>query len=260
MAQLVIGGVTIPVAPSGVSRPRSDAVDRARAFDNTYRASATGNPKRDWSFSTPPITRDDADWYEMMLGTVTALTVSGDLPGGGQNLILWSTDFANAAYTKTNISVTGNHADPLGGITAFKFDATAGANHEVFQFLAAGSNIVRTNSVWVKRFSGSGVIRLWDPLGNNVTIPVDGSWHRFTVTGASSTTRGWGVNIATTGDAVFVWGPQLNDGATANAYQPTTTVAVDTTTINCCAEIVDWTPVKTSSGHRVVLSFALHEV
>jgi hypothetical protein len=30
--------------------------------------------------------------------------------------------------------------------------------------------------------------------------------------------------------------------------------------ISCCTEVVDWTPIRGSSGHLVVLAFALHEV
>lgn len=93
MSSVVVSGVSIPVAPGGISRDRLDSVDRARAFDNTYRASATGNAKREWRFSTPPITRILADFYESVLGTVTAQTCSGDILGGGSNIVLQSENF-----------------------------------------------------------------------------------------------------------------------------------------------------------------------
>lgn len=81
MPSLVVGGVTIKVAPQGAQRERLDAVDRSRAFDNTYRASATGTAKRQWNFTTPPIPRATADTYEATLGVVTAQTCSGDILG-----------------------------------------------------------------------------------------------------------------------------------------------------------------------------------
>lgn len=81
MPALVVGGVAISIAPGGVKRDRNDAVDRRRAFDNTYRASSTGNPKHDFHFSTPPIPRATSDTYETTLATVTAQTCSGDILG-----------------------------------------------------------------------------------------------------------------------------------------------------------------------------------
>lgn len=74
-----MGGTTIKVAREGVQRDRDDASDRARAFDNTYRASVTGTAKRTWAFSTPPIPRATADTYEATLGIVTAQPCSGDI-------------------------------------------------------------------------------------------------------------------------------------------------------------------------------------
>lgn len=83
MPALVVGGVTIPVAPAGNQRNRLDSVDRQRAFDNTYRASATGTAKREWSFSTPLVARAIADsTYEPALAIVTAQACSGDVLGG----------------------------------------------------------------------------------------------------------------------------------------------------------------------------------
>lgn len=82
MPALVVAGVTIPVAASGVTRDREDGVDRARAFDKTMRATQAGTAKRSWTFATPPVARATADTYEATLATVTAQTCSGDILGG----------------------------------------------------------------------------------------------------------------------------------------------------------------------------------
>lgn len=79
MSGLTVGGTTIPVAWSGLKRDRSDWVDRARAFDGTYRASSTGGAVREWGFQTPPVTRTLADTYEALLSQVAAQTCSGDI-------------------------------------------------------------------------------------------------------------------------------------------------------------------------------------
>lgn len=81
MAFLVVGGLTIPIQPGNAQRDWSDNVDRSRAFDNTYRASATGGGVRDWHFTTPPVTRALADTYEATLRLVGAQICSGDVLG-----------------------------------------------------------------------------------------------------------------------------------------------------------------------------------
>lgn len=81
MAAVIVGGVTIKVAPGGVARDRVDNVDRSRAFDGTYYASATGTAKRDWHFKTPLVPRATGDTYEATLATVAAQSCSGDIIG-----------------------------------------------------------------------------------------------------------------------------------------------------------------------------------
>lgn len=260
MIGLVVGGVTIPIAAPGVSRDRLDGVDRARAFDQTYRASQTGNPKREFHFSTPPITRDHADFYEDILGRVSAQVCSGDIIGGGGNQYLWSEDFTNAVWVKTTMTVTGGIADPFGGFNANTLTATGGGAM-VQQSLANGSNIVRIETGWIRRRTGSSVIQFINPNNSGfTTVPVTTSWVRIPVVGSSSIGRGGGVWIQTSGDEVDVFGFQLDDGAAVTSYRRTTTVAVSSNLApSCCTEILGWTPVKTSGGHYVVLDFVLHE-
>lgn len=69
----------IPVAPGSGRVDWSDAVDRRRAFDNTYRASATGGAARDWHFSTPPVALSLAPSYRAALGNVAAQLCVGDV-------------------------------------------------------------------------------------------------------------------------------------------------------------------------------------
>lgn len=260
MASLIIGGVAIPVAVSSPRRDRLDMTDRARAFDGTYRASATGTPKREWTFSTPPVARAVADLYELTLGRVEAQGCSGDIIGDYSNPLLWSEDMTNAAWTKTNMTVTGVVVDPTGGNAGRTLTATAG-NGTVSQNLSAGASLVRNNNVWLKRRSGVGAVEILDP-GNNaytaVTLTTD--WQRFTVTiGGADVDRFFAIRIVTSGNEVDVFGAQMNDGATALPYVKTTSAAV-TTPVSCCSEITGWTPVRLSTGHAVVLDFALHEV
>lgn len=260
MPSLSVGGVTIPVTPGGISRDRLDMVDRARAFDGTYRASATGNPKREFLFSTPPVTRERADFYEQILGSVAAQVCSGDILAGGANELLWSEDFANAIWAKTTTTVTAGISDPFGGTLAHTLTATAGSSDTV-QSPANSTSIVRTVSFWLRRRTGTGTINIATP--DNVSyIPqtVTTTWQRFSATGAASVTRWAEINIATSGDEVDVFGAQLEPGTTPGTYRRTTTAAVASTLSPlCCTEITGWSPVRVGTGHYVVLGFTLHE-
>lgn len=93
MAILIVAGVTIPIAPTGASRQREDRVDRARAIDGTMHATQIGTAKRSWPFTTPPITRANADTYETTLGAVAAQTCSGDILGGSVSCFTEITDW-----------------------------------------------------------------------------------------------------------------------------------------------------------------------
>lgn len=259
MASLIVGGVTIPVAPNGISRDRLDWTDRARAFDGTYRASVTGNPKREFHFSTPPVLRATADFYELVLGTVTALPCSGDIIGGASNIALWSEDLTNAVWTKTTMTATLGFADPIGGTAASRLTAT-GANGSAVQSLSAGSSISRTDSMWIRSVSTSGVVQIISPDGAAWnTVGVTGVWQRFSITTAPGTGRNVGVRLANNADIIEVYGAQLEDSATLGPYVRTTSAAVSTLTASCCPEITGWTPVRVGSGHYVVLDFALYE-
>jgi hypothetical protein len=300
MASLIVSGLSIPVSGPGISRDRLDGADRARAFDQTYRASVTGNPKRDFHFSTIPIKRDRADMYEGVLAVVTPQTCSGDVVGGSQNLLLWSEDLTNAAWTKAAVTVGSNvFTAPNGTLTVDKIqEDNTNANHAVTQST--------TNAVGPYTFSDflfpadrtKAVLSMSDGTGGFASIGIDltngttfsstlavGSWTGITSTvtawpdgfyrGRVSGIRGagtvtvaqvfvWSTAIAytgTTGMGVDSWGAQLEPGLIASSYAKTTTAAAASTlAASCCTEIVGWHPIQSPSGHYVVLDLVLHEV
>lgn len=57
-----------------------DAVDRVRAFDNTFRASQTGGAVRVWDFETPAVlAATEGETYKAALSTVASQLCSGDI-------------------------------------------------------------------------------------------------------------------------------------------------------------------------------------
>lgn len=299
MASLLISGATIPVAPGGVKRDRLDGVDRARAFDQTYRASVTGTPKRDWFFSTPPLRRDIADVYEGVLSAVGSQVCSGDIIGGTQNLLLWSEDISNAAWTKANATVGSNFAFGLDGtLTADKIqEDNVNAIHGVTQSTTNAVGQYTLSVFLLAADRTKGVVSLSDGVGGFASIGVDltngstfsstlavgswtgittavtvwgGGWYRVSVTG----TRGagtvtvaqiftWNTSLSyagTTGMGIDMWGAQLQPGALSSYVKTTTAALASTLSVNCCSEITGWSPVRIAQGHYVVLDFSLHEV
>lgn len=179
MASLIIGGVTIPVSPGGISRDRNDLTDRARAFDGTYRASATGTAKRDWTFSTPPVTRHLADFYESILSVVTTQVCSGDIIGGSMNLAIRSEEFDNAGvWLLQNATIGANTGGaPDGSVTADKLEeTTANGPHTAYQQIAGlVDNTVYTFSVYLRQ--------------------QERTWALVAINGKDGTTRGAYFNI-----------------------------------------------------------------
>lgn len=296
MASLIVGGITVPVAPGGISRDRLDWVDRSRAFDGTYRASATGNPKREWSFSTPPITRANADFYEVLLGNVSAKACSGDILGGSNNLYTYSEELNNAAWTKVDVTVSADTAvAPDGSTTADAILETATTNDHYLYQASTGTSGVRHalssflhkgGRTWAALFVATGgVAKAWFDLTNGVVGTVSGTgsptasilsigsdWFRCTLTGLLPSSGAFNAGIAvatadnissylgTGGTGILSWGEQLEPASVATPYIKTTTVPINSLSVNCCSEITGWSPVRTSDGHRVVLGFSLHEV
>lgn len=138
-----------------------------------------------------------------------------------QNLLLQSQDYS-ATWTVTNLTpVTGKTA-PDSTSTATEF--TAGAANAV---LTQGYTAVAgsyTFSVWLRRVTGTGNIDIAADNGTWTTKVITGTWARYDVTqtvAAGSKTAG--VRVVTSGDAIEVWGAQLEQRSSATAYTATTT-------------------------------------
>lgn len=173
-----------------------------------------------------------------------------------ENLLTWSQDFDNAAWTKSATTVTANGViAPDGTLTADKLvENTATSSHFTAQSVSA-QTAVYALSTYAKAAERSFVslgfdgLNAWFNLSNGTTGTVEAGltasitdvgngWYRCailrTVAAAGSktyaiyATTGNGT-VSYTGDGtsgIYAWGAQLEQRASATAYTPTTTQPV----------------------------------
>jgi hypothetical protein len=193
-------------------------------------------------------------------GVFTTLTAQTEvLKGTGQNLITYSQDFSNAAWTKLNSTVSGTlFTAPDGTTTANKLQVnTTNGQHAIYRFYSSSTNITFTESVYLKageitwvlfidvQANGFYINLSTGALGTLVGSPVNptitsvgSGWYRVSFTFTNSlVNQGVGIYAASgngtasfaganTTDGLYIWGAQLEIGSTANTYIPTTAAAV----------------------------------
>jgi hypothetical protein len=194
----------------------------------------------------------------------TNATVTGSnglIQNAPMNLLTFSEQFDNAAWTKNNITIAANSAvSPNGQTTAdtaVESLDVAATNHQIS--LAASfsftSGVVYTHSIFAKPASGirslrlsfpsavftGGPIAYFDLQNGTVLSGTDASitsvgdgWYRCSHTKTATTTASSnsliiGMSQGTTRDyvgngtsGIYLWGAQLESNATATTYNPTT--------------------------------------
>jgi hypothetical protein len=146
------------------------------------------------------------------------------IEGQATNLLNWSESFATSGGTNNNwadtsITRTTGQADPANGTTAIRFTASAG-NATVISSAAIGTSAARTFSVWLRRVTGTGDIQYTQNNGTNwTTQAITATWTRYTFT--HTVDHHVGIRIVTSGDAIEMWGAQLETGSGASSYIPT---------------------------------------
>jgi len=130
----------------------------------------------------------------------------------------WIDTSATRDITVTQVSET----TPDGGSVAYKIQGTAGSNQ-----LAALNTIVSgdvvTNSIYVKRVSGTGDVRLRDVenVGTAFSLSAADGWKRIDVTGTATSANGrFYLNLDTYTDEILVWGAQQEKSSFVTSYIP----------------------------------------
>lgn len=139
-----------------------------------------------------------------------------------ENLLTRSQEFNNAVWVKASASVTANTGAAPDGTTTADTLTASGPNGSALQTFTALAQPY-TFSLWVRRTVGTGTVEITVDGSTWSAITITGTWARFSTTVTPSDgSRTAGIRLATNGDAVEIWGAQLEQRSSVTAYTPTT--------------------------------------
>ena len=151
-------------------------------------------------------------------------------------LAAFNTNIKSAnSYTLTDGTLTENtETAPDGTLTASTFKATA-TNGQFQKVKTSTSGAEYTVSVYVKRKTGSGTVYLRAVENANTAVTITDQWTRVsaTVTSTSTSIR-YGLALGTSEDEVYVWGFQVELGASASSFIFNTTGSDVTRNADVC--------------------------
>ena len=99
--------------------------------------------------------------------SATRVNASQLIEKGRENVLLYSQDFSQGAWSKTNLSLTANQTDPLGGTNAFLFTSTSASGNLFVQSL---SNQNKVCSIYAKAGNRSIFAIVNNAYGNGATF------------------------------------------------------------------------------------------
>lgn len=173
------------------------------------------------------VTGASADYGPRFDYNPTTLAAKGLLVEGARtNSLVNSNSFA-APWNAINATVSANSTTSPDGTNNATLVTASATNGSLYQQFVGSTATLYQGSIWIKRASGTGAIKLIDAAGGRQTVTVTANWARYTAALTSvSSTPFFGIEIATSGDAVYIYGAQSEAGSFPTSYIPTTTAAV----------------------------------
>lgn len=179
--------------------------------------------------------------------TGTGLVYSNIAEAGGINLLAYTEQLENTAWTKVNCNVSTNAVSAPG--TAFKTveviskSGASGTFGHIYQtaYMGAGVNVGKTyaGSIWLWSDSGSQIVTLKISdiayntyTSSNITLTTTPTRYSFTSNGggswnASGTQIALGIDLTGASASVYAWGAQLEVSASMSDYVPNYTDEIE---------------------------------
>jgi hypothetical protein len=220
--------------------------------------------KEDKIYSLKP-TDGSGDLTFTRASSATRVNSDGLIESPRTNLVLYSEEFDNAYWTKTNVTITANATTaPDGNLTADKLvENSVNGNHFIYRSQATFTASASYFQSWYVKAGERYKVRIQDAsdgtffaaynlntgslidegtntIGNTTITPLLNGWYRLTLLLNQATSAKYAGIILlpdsyTAGDSityqgngtsgVYIWGAQIEAGSTATDYIPTTNSA-----------------------------------